>query len=417
MTATLDVAAVKKDFPILDVEVHGRRLVYLDSASSSQKPQAVLDAMDEVYETTYANVHRGVYAIAEEATARMEAARAKLAGFIGANAPRELIFGKNVTEMINLVAYSWGRHNLREGDVVLLTMMEHHANVVPWLMLREERGIELRWLDFDDDYQLDLSNLEQQLDGVKLVGVGAMSNVLGTLNPVRRIADAAHAAGALVLVDAAQYVPHNATDVTALGADFFGFTGHKMLGPTGVGCLWAREELLDAMPPFLGGGEMIREVRIDGFETTELPWKFEAGTPPITEIIGLGAAVDYLNHLGMDAVRAHERELTAYMLRALKDRLGDDITIYGPAGIDHRGGVVSFSYKDIHPHDISQVLDEAAVCVRAGHHCAKPLMRRLGVGATARASVYVYNDEADIDALVDALVRTGEFFYGDTTGK
>jgi cysteine desulfurase / selenocysteine lyase len=411
---TFDVAAVKKDFPILDVEVHGRRLVYLDSASSSQKPQAVLDVMNEVYETTYANVHRGVYAIAEEATARMEDARAKVARFVGAGAAREILFGKNVTEMINLVAYSWGRHNLREGDAVLLTMMEHHANVVPWLMLREERGIELRWLDFDDDYQLDLSDLEQKVEGVKLVGVAAMSNVLGTLNPVRRIADAAHAAGAVVLVDAAQYLPHNTTDVAALGADFVGFTGHKMLGPTGIGCLWGRAELLEAMPPFLGGGEMISDVRIDGFTPTELPWKFEAGTPPIAEIIGLGAAVDYLTDLGMDRVRAHERELTAYALRALPDRLGDDLTLYGPASPDDRGGVISFSYKGIHPHDISQVLDERAVCVRAGHHCAKPLMRRLGVGATARASFYIYNDEADIDSLADALAHTGEFFLGDT---
>jgi cysteine desulfurase / selenocysteine lyase len=414
MTDTLDVAAVKKDFPILDVEVHGRRLVYLDSASSAQKPQAVLDVMDEVYETTYANVHRGVYAIAEEATARMEAARAKVARFVGAGAAREIVFGKNVTEMINLVAYSWGRQNLREGDAVLLTLMEHHANVVPWLMLREERGIELRWLDFDADYQLDLTDLDQKLAGVKLVGVSAMSNVLGTLNPVRAITDAAHAAGALVLVDAAQYVPHNATDVADLGADFVGFTGHKMLGPTGVGCLWAREELLESMPPFLGGGEMIRDVRIDGYEPTEIPWKFEAGTPPITEIIGLGAAVDYLTDLGMDRVRAHERELTAYALRALPDRLGDELTLYGPADPADRGGVISFSYKGIHPHDISQVLDERAVCVRAGHHCAKPLMRRLGVGATARASVYVYNDEADIDALADALAHTGEFFLGES---
>ncbi|HZN14219.1 MAG TPA: SufS family cysteine desulfurase [Acidimicrobiales bacterium] len=411
---TFDVAAVKKDFPILDVEVHGRRLVYLDSASSSQKPQAVLDVMNEVYETTYANVHRGVYAIAEEATARMEDARAKVARFVGAGAAREILFGKNVTEMINLVAYSWGRHNLREGDAVLLTMMEHHANVVPWLMLRDERGIELRWLDFDDDYQLDLTDLARMVEGVKLVGVAAMSNVLGTLNPVRRIADAAHAAGAVVLVDAAQYVPHNTTDVAALGADFVGFTGHKMLGPTGIGCLWGRAELLEAMPPFLGGGEMISDVRIDGFTPTELPWKFEAGTPPIAEIIGLGAAVDYLTDLGMDRVRAHERELTAYALRALPDRLGDELTLYGPASPDDRGGVISFSYKGIHPHDISQVLDERAVCVRAGHHCAKPLMRRLGVGATARASFYIYNDEADIDSLADALAHTGEFFLGDT---
>jgi cysteine desulfurase/selenocysteine lyase len=412
----VEVSAVKKDFPILDVEIKGRRLVYLDSASSAQKPQQVLDAMDEVYETTYANVHRGVYAIAEEATARMEEARSKLARFIGAKAPREVIFGKNVTEMINLVAYSWGRKNLREGDPVLLTLMEHHANVVPWLMLREERGIELRWLDFDDDYQLDLSNLEQQLDGVKLVGVSAMSNVLGTLNPIVPITEAAHAAGALVLVDAAQFVPHNVTDVQALGCDFLGFTGHKMLGPSGIGCLWAREELLEAMPPFLGGGEMIANVTTEGFEPTELPWKFEAGTPPITEIIGLGAADDYLTDLGMDRVRAHERELTAYALRTLPDRLGDELTIHGPSDPERRGGVISFSYKGIHPHDISQVLDERAVCVRAGHHCAKPLMRRLGVGATARASLYVYNDEADIDALADALAHTGEFFFG-TEGK
>jgi cysteine desulfurase / selenocysteine lyase len=413
MTTTLDVSAVKKDFPILDVEVHGKRLVYLDSAASSQKPQAVLDCMDEIYETTYANVHRGVYSIAEEATARMEAARAKVAAFVGAPAARQIVFTKNVTEAINLVAYSWGRRNLHRGDAVLLTMMEHHANVVPWLMLAEEKGVELRWLDFDDTtYELDLSDLDRKLDGVKLVGVSAMSNVLGTLNPVRTIADAAHAAGALVLADAAQYVPHNDTDVTALGADFVGFTGHKMLGPSGVGVLWAREELLESMPPFLGGGEMITDVRVDGFETTEIPWKFEAGTPPIVEIIGLGAAVDYLNALGMDAVRAHERELTAYALRTLKDRHGDDITIQGPCDVNRRGGVVSFSYRGIHPHDISQVLDERAICVRASHHCAKPLMRRLGVGATCRASLYVYNDEADVDALSDALAHTGEFFLG-----
>ena len=414
MSAQLDVAAVKKDFPILDVEVHGRRLVYLDSASSSQKPQSVLDTMTEMYETTYANVHRGVYAIAEEATARMEAARAKVARFIGASEAREVIFGKNVTEMINLVAYSWGRRNLREGDVVLLSLMEHHANVVPWLMLKEERGIELRWLDFDADYKLDLSDLDAKLEGAKLVGISAMSNVLGTLNPVREISDAAHAAGALVLVDAAQYVPHNVTDVAALGCDFLGFTGHKLLGPTGVGCLWAKSELLDAMPPFLGGGEMISEVRIDGFEPTEIPWKFEAGTPPIVEIIGLGAAVDYLEQLGMEQVRAHERDLTAYALRALTERHGEDILIQGPTNVDDRGGVISFSFKGIHPHDVSQVLDERGVCVRASHHCAKPLMRRLGVGATCRASVYVYNDEADIDALTDALAYTGEFFFGNT---
>ena len=406
----LDTAVVKKDFPILDRQVHGRRLVYLDSASSAQKPTAVLDAMQRYYETTHANVHRGVYAIAEEATGLFEAARATLARFLGASSASEIVFTKNGTEAINLVAHSWGRTNLREGDAVLLTEMEHHANLVPWLMLREERGIELRYLPLTDDGRLELSGLERALDGVKLVGLSAMSNVLGTLNPVAHIAGAAHAVGALVLVDGCQYVPHLTTDVAALDCDFFAFTGHKMLGPTGIGGLWARHELLEAMPPFLGGGEMIRDVRLDGFTPTEIPWKFEAGTPPIAEAIGLGAAADYLTTLGMDAVRAHELDITRYALRTLTERHGDLITIYGPCDPEARGGVVSFSFGDVHPHDISQVLDEAGVCVRAGHHCAKPLMRRLGVGATARASFYVYNDEADVDALSEALLSATALF-------
>ena len=399
----LDVTRIKKDFPLLDREVHGRRLVYLDSASSSQKPRAVLDAMDDVYETHYANTHRGVYAIAEEATAAYEGARGKLARFIGAAADRELIFTKNVTEAINLVAHSWARHNLGEGDAILLSEMEHHANLVPWLMLREERGVELRYLPVTDDGHLDVNDLDRLVDGVKLVSITAMSNVLGTLTPVRTVADAAHAAGALLLVDAAQYVPHLPTAVAELGCDFLGFTGHKMLGPTGIGCLWGRESLLESMPAFLGGGEMIRDVRLDGWEPTEIPWKFEAGTQPIAEAIGLGAAVDYLEALGMRDVRAHEIALAGYALRTLKERYGDDITIFGPPDPNDRGGVISFTFRDVHPHDISQVLDESGVCVRAGHHCAKPLMRRLGVGATARASLYVYNDEADVDALADAL--------------
>ena len=406
----LDVTTVKKDFPILDVEVHGKRLVYLDSASSAQKPQSVLDAMDDYYRTTHANVHRGVYAIAEEATRRYEAARRNVARFIGAGSTAEVIFTKNVTEAINLVAYSWGRANLAEGDVVVATHMEHHANLVPWLALKAERGIEVRYLGLTDEGTLDLSHLDETLRGAKLLAVTAASNVLGTLNPVRQLADAAHAAGALVLVDGAQHTPHLPTDVAALGADFFGFTGHKALGPTGIGVLWARAELLDAMPPFLGGGEMITDVRLDGFSTNELPWKFEAGTPPIAEAVGLGAAVDYLRGLGMDEVRAHERSLTAYALETLKGRFGDDLVIHGPADADRRGGVISFTYKDIHAHDISQVLDESAVCVRAGHHCAKPLMRCLGVPATARASWSVYNDEADIDALADALTAADKLF-------
>jgi len=406
----LDVERVKKDFAILDQQVHGHRLVYLDSASSSQKPAAVLEAMQRLYETTYANVHRGVYAIAEESTRLYEEARTKLVSFIGAGSSRELIFTKNVTEAINLVAYAWGRANLQAGDAVLLTEMEHHANLVPWLQLKAERGIELRYLQVDDQGLLILDDLEQLLDGVKLVGLTLVSNVLGTLNPVRLIADAAHAAGALVLVDGAQYTPHFATTVKDLGCDFYGFTGHKMLGPTGIGCLWARESLLDEMPIFLGGGEMIRDVRLDGFTANELPWKFEAGTPPIAEAVGLGAAVDYLTAAGMEDVRAHEIALTGYALDTLKERHGADITIYGPSDPAVRGGVLSFAYKDIHPHDISQVLDQVGVCVRAGHHCAKPLMRRLGVGATARASLYLYNDEADVDALSAALTSADRLF-------
>ncbi|MBO0714438.1 MAG: SufS family cysteine desulfurase [Acidimicrobiales bacterium] len=406
----LDVDRVRADFPLLAQSAPGRRLVYLDSAASSQKPTQVLSAMQRYYETTHANVHRGVYAIAEEATREFEEARSKLARFVGARSASELVFTKNVTEAINLVAQSWGRANLGPGDAVLLTEMEHHANLVPWLMLAAERGLELRYLRIDDQGQLILDDLERQLDGVKLVGVTLLSNVLGTINPVAEIAEAAHAAGALVLGDGAQYVPHLATDVARLGCDFLGFTGHKMLGPTGIGCLWARRELLEAMPPFLGGGEMISDVRLDGFSTNEVPWKFEAGTPPIAEAIGLGAAVDYLKGLGTDAIRAHERELTAYALDALASRYGADLTIFGPKDLDHRGGVLSLAYRDIHPHDLSQVLDQHGVCVRAGHHCAKPLMRRLGVAATLRASLYVYNDRADVDALVEALADAAALF-------
>jgi cysteine desulfurase/selenocysteine lyase len=406
----LDVAVIKKDFPILDVQVHGKRLVYLDSASSSQKPTVVLEAMTQYYETTHANVHRGVYSIAEEATRLYEEARSKAASFVGARSSREVIFGKNVTEMINLVAGSWGRANLTPNDVVLLTEMEHHANIVPWLILQEQIGFELRYIPFDEQGQLILDDLDNLLDGVKLVGVSAMSNVLGTINPVRPIADRAHAAGAVVLVDAAQYVPHLPTSVDDLGADFLGFTGHKMLGPTGIGVLWGREELLEEMPPFLGGGEMIRDVRLDGFTPNELPWKFEAGTPPIAEAVGLATAIDYLNALGMDKVRAHEVALTEYALRTLKANHGDDLRIFGPDAAADRGGVISFAFGDLHPHDISQVLDEAGICVRAGHHCAKPLMRCLGIGATARASLYLYNDEADVDALSDGLIATAAFF-------
>jgi cysteine desulfurase/selenocysteine lyase len=406
----LDVARIKADFPIMRREVHGKRLVYLDSASSSQKPTAVLDAMDRMHRNYYANVHRGVYTIAEEATNAFEASRARVAGFIGAGGPEQIVFVRNATEAINLVAYSWARANLHEGDPIVLTEMEHHANIVPWHILAAERGVELRWVPLTPDYRLDLTDLERLLDGAKLLAVSAMSNVLGTINDVRPLADAAHAAGAHILVDACQAVPHLPTDVQAWDADFVALSSHKMLGPSGIGALWARSELLDAMPPFLGGGEMIRDVRLDGFIPNDVPWKFEAGTPPIVEAIGWHAAIDYLDHLGMEAVRAHEKTVTAYALRALEDRFEGRLHLYGPLDPEVRGGAISFLFDGIHAHDISQVLDEDAVCVRAGHHCAKPLMRVLGVPATTRASFYVYNDQSDADALVDSLARAEKFF-------
>jgi len=408
--SALDVATIKRDFPIFGREVNGKRLVYLDSAASAQKPVQVLDAMDDAYRNHYANIHRGVYTIAEEATAAFEDARRKVARFVNAPAAHEIVFTRNATESINLVAYSWARANLKPGDAVVLSHMEHHANVVPWHILAAERGIELRWIPMTPDFRLDLSDLGSLLDGARLLAISAMSNVLGTINDIRPLADAAHAHGALILVDACQFVPHVATDVQHWDADFVAFSSHKILGPTGIGVLWSRTEILEAMPPFLGGGEMIRDVRLDGFTTNDLPWKFEAGTPAIVEAVGFGAAIDYITAIGMDAVRAHERLVTRYALESLRDRFDDSLTIYGPTDVDVRGGAVSFLFDGIHAHDISQVLDEDAVCVRAGHHCAKPLMRQLGVPATTRASFYVYNDEADVDALIEALEKAQKFF-------
>jgi cysteine desulfurase / selenocysteine lyase len=408
VTAPLDVTSVRKDFPIFDAHPG---LHYLDSASSSQKPRAVIDAMSEYYETTHANVHRGVYAIAQEADARYEASRRRIATFINAPSDREVLYTKNVTEALNLVAQSWGRANLREGDAIVLTEMEHHSNIVPWQILQSQLGFEIRWLRVTPDHVLDLSNLDEVLDGAKLLSVTGMSNVLGTMPPLPHLADAAHAAGALICVDGAQYAPHLRTDVQALDVDFFALTGHKMLGPTGIGVLWGREAILDAMPPFLGGGGMIREVRTEGFTPEELPHKFEAGTPPIAEAIGLAVACDELDRYGLDAVWAHEQAVTQYAITTLTERYGDDITIHGPGACGARGGVLSIGFRGIHPHDITQVLDQSNVCVRAGHHCAKPLMRCLGVGATARASFYVYNDTSDVDALVDALDQCSDLFF------
>lgn len=404
LTDPLDVEALKKDFPILSRTQGEHPLVFLDSAASSQHPQSVLDAMDVYYSTTHANVHRGVYAIAEEATREFEAARFGLGQFIGARDPaREIVFTKNATEAVNLVSNAWGRANLSAGDVVVLTVIEHHANLVPWLILKDTIGIELRYIPVRDDFYLDLSRLDELVAGAKLVGVTAASNVLGTVVDLAPIVEAAHSAGALVLVDAAQYAPHRRLDVAELDVDFLVLTAHKMLGPTGIGALWGRAELLDAMPPFLGGGEMISDVRLDGFSTNELPWKFEAGTPPIAEAVGFGAALEYLRAVGIDRIHAHESALGAYAIERLQDGPGD-VRVLGPKPDPlWRSGVVSFALDGVHPHDVAQVLDERGICVRAGHHCAKPLMRVLGVPATTRASFYLYNDESDVDALVDAL--------------
>jgi cysteine desulfurase / selenocysteine lyase len=409
-TSCLDTATVRKQFPVLARMIDGAPIHYLDSANSSQKPHSVIDAMTEFTETAYAPINRSAYRLAAEATDAYEGARAKVAEFVNAPAADEIVFTKNATEALNLVAQAWGRANLGSGDVVVLTHMEHHANIVPWHTLAAERGIEIRWIPLTPDGRLDLGDLDRLIDGAKVVSVSAMSNVLGTLNPVAELAAAAHDVGALAVVDACQYVPHNVTDVQAWGADFAAFSSHKMCGPSGIGALWGRAELLDATPPFLGGGNMISDVRLDGFTPAPVPAKFEAGTMPIIEVIGFGAAVDFLESLGMEAVRRHEMELTAYALDTLTERFGDDITIHGPRDVSIRGGVLSFAFRDLHPHDVSQVLDQHNVCIRAGHHCAKPLMRVLGVAATARASVYLYNDRDDVDALAEALDGASDIF-------
>lgn len=407
---SLDVARIRKDFPVLRRQINGKPLVYLDSANTSQKPQSVIDAMTSFMETAYAPINRSAYQLAAEATDLYECARTKVARFINANKSSEIIFTKNATEALNLVIMSWGRANLRRDDVVLLTHLEHHANIVPWHMLVAEHGIKLRWVPLTADGQLDLTNLDSLLNGTKVFAFTSMSNVLGTITPVQQLCAAAHDAGALTIVDACQSVPHLATDVRTWGADFIAFSSHKMCGPSGVGVLWGRETLLEELPLFLGGGNMISDVRLDGFTPAELPAKFEAGTPPITEVIGLGAALDYLESIGMHNVRQHEMQLSSYVLNTLTQRFGDDITIHGSTNPEQRSATFSFAFRGIHPHDLSQVLDQHNVCVRAGHHCAKPLMRALGVNATARASFYLYNTEADADALADALDSASDIF-------
>jgi cysteine desulfurase / selenocysteine lyase len=402
-----DPRRVRALFPLLNAK-REPPLVYLDSAATSQKPESVLAAMDDYYRRYNANIHRGIYAIAEEATTAYEDARARLARFIGAPS-REVIFTRNSTEAINLVAYAWGRWALKRGDVVVLTEMEHHSNLVPWHILAAERGIELRFIPITDAGELQMEALPGLLaDGrVRLVGVVHISNVLGTVNPAEEIARQAHAAGALVLVDASQSVPHMPVDVKALGCDFLALTAHKMLGPTGIGALWARRELLEAMPPFLGGGEMIREVKLQGSKWNELPWKFEAGTMAIAEAVGLRAAVAFNEELGMEAIFAHDRALAAYALERMVEVPG--VRILGPPA-EKRGGVVAFELGEIHPHDVATVLDHRGIAVRAGHHCAMPLHDRLGVHASARASFHCYSVPEDVDALVEGLHHARRVF-------
>ncbi len=410
-SASLDPDVLRADFPILARPTHsGRPLVYLDSASSSQKPDVVIEALDTYYREYNANVHRGIYEIGERATAAYEGARAKVARFIGASDPHQVIFTRNATEAINLVAYSWGRRNIDRGDAIVLTEMEHHANLVPWQLLVQEKDGDLEFIPITDDGRLRLDVLEVLLRlKPKLVAFTHVSNTLGTINPVREIVDMAHAAGALVLVDGAQAVPHVPVDVEALGVDFYAFSGHKMLGPMGSGALWGRRELLEAMPPFLSGGEMIREVHLRRSDWNDLPWKFEAGTPAVGDAIGLGVAADYLTAIGMDAVRAHERELVVYALAALP-RAVPSIELYGPLDPDLRGGVIPFNLPGIHPHDVAQVLDRFGIAVRAGHHCTMPLHERLDLAATARASFSVFSTRSDIDALAAGLVEVEKIF-------
>ena len=404
-----DIQGIRADFPILARELRpGVSLVYLDSTATSQKPAVVLEAMDSFYRHSNANIHRGVHTLAEEATAMYEQARAKIAHFIHAGSPRQLIYTRNTTESINLVAHSWARSNLGAGDLVILTEMEHHSNLVPWYMLAEERGLRLEFIPVSPAGLLELDAYRSLLSqGPRLVAFTHMSNVLGTINPAADLIRWGHDAGAIVVLDAAQSVPHTEVDVSALDVDFMAFSAHKMCGPTGIGVLYGKPDLLDAMPPFLGGGDMIKEVKLREFRPNEVPYKFEAGTPPVAEAIGMGAAVDYLSGIGMQAIADHERQITGYALERLEEIPG--LTALGP-GVDQKGGVASFTVDGIHPHDIAQVLDRFGVAVRAGHHCAMPLHEKLGIEASTRASFYLYSTLEEVDALVDGIYSAKRLF-------
>lgn len=406
---TLNINEIRKDFPILQRETNnGARIVYLDSTATSQKPVQVIEAMNEYYRRSNANIHRGVHTLAEEATSMYEGAREKIAKFIHAASSREVIYTRNTTEAINLVAYSWARANLKAGDLVILTEMEHHSNLVPWHMLQAERGIELDFIPVTEDGLLDLNVYKTLLNrSPKLVSFTHMSNVLGTINPAGEIIKLAHAAGAVVLVDGAQSVPHLSVDVQALDADFYAFSAHKMCGPTGIGILYGKSALLEAMPPFLGGGDMIKEVKLRSFRPNTLPHKFEAGTPAIAEAIGLGAAVDYLTKIGMKDIAAHEYEITEYALERLEEIPG--VKLFGPSA-DKKGGVAAFTLEGVHPHDVAQILDQDGIAVRAGHHCAQPLHEKFGIPATSRASFYLYSTKEEVDLLIKGLYKVKEMF-------
>ena len=402
-TKTIDVAAIRKDFPILETGI-----AYLDSANTSQRPRQVTGAMLEYFEKFNSNIHRAAYRIAEEATLRYEATREKVRAFINAASTKEIIYVRGTTEAINLVAYSWGRQNVKADDLIVLTILDHHSNIVPWQILAAEKGARIEYVDIDDKGELRRDQFAELLKrGPKLVAFNLVSNALGTINPAREMVAAAKAAGATVLVDGAQSTPHQPVDVQALGCDFYAFSGHKMLGPTGAGILWGRRELLEQMPPFLSGGDMIKTVRVEGTTYHDLPWKFEAGTSAIAEVIGLGAAVDYLSNLGMNAVRQHELEITEYACEALSEIGG--LTVFGPPP-SRRAGVISFALEGIHPHDLATIADRDQVCLRAGHHCAMPLMTRLGVPATARASFYVYTQRDEVDRLVSSIKEAQRIF-------
>lgn len=407
----LDVRQIREDFPILRRRVHDKPLVYLDNAATSQKPRVVLDALTHFYENNNANIHRGIHALAEEATAEYEASREKVARFIHARSAREIVFVRNTTEAINLAARTWAEANLTAGDEIVVTEAEHHSNLIPWQLVASRTGARIRAIPITDRGVLDL-DVARQLIGArtKLVAVAQMSNVLGTINPVSELANLAHAVGARILVDGAQSVPHLPVDVTDLDCDFLAFSSHKMLGPTGVGVLYARGEILDSIEPLFGGGGMISEVWIDHATWADAPERFEAGTPNIADVVALGAAADYLDGIGMENVRAHEITLTRYALETLSSQA--DVKVFGPSDLSERGGVVSFYYGDVHPHDVSTVVDQEGVAIRAGHHCCQPLMRRLGVPATARASFYLYNTPDEIDVLAHALNRVKEIFAG-----